>query len=371
MEGVMEVPRAAVATRGGGEAETQAALRRLAMMIAKGEPQEAVWRGVAAEAVRQFGRASAGVIRYERDGRTTLLAESSRCSPAHDRGGRLPAELPATVLRTGRFTSASDERRFTAATPVVVDGLLWGLVAVAAEQATLPPDSAQRLAGLAELVTTTVTNEQHRAELMASRARLVAASDEARRRIERDLHDGAQQFLIALALRLRMVVEMPALPPEVRTEIEDIAGELGGVLDDLRGLSRGIHPAILSKGGLRPALRALARRSTVPVVMDVGIDGRLPEPVEVAAYYVVSEVLANAAKHGHASTVEVDAATADGALHVQVRDDGIGGADMARGSGLIGLRDRIEALGGTFAVDSPLGDGTTVSCRLPIVAAVA
>lgn len=255
-----------------------------------------------------------------------------------------------------------------AATPVHVDQLLWGLLAITSPRATLPSDTEQRLAELAELAATAVGNEQRQAELMASRARLVAASDEARRRIESDLHDGAQQYLITLVLRLRSVIEMPVLLPEVRTEIEDIAGELGNVLDDLRGLSRGIHPAILSKGGLHPALRALARRSTVPVAMDVRIHHRLPEPVEVAAYYVVSEVLANAAKHGHASTVEVDAATADGTLHVQVRDDGIGGADLARGSGLIGLRDRIEALGGTFAVHSPRGAGTKVACRLPIAA---
>jgi signal transduction histidine kinase len=361
MEGVMKVPVPVGTTQ--DEVGTQAALRRLAMMIARREPHEAVLRGVAEEAARQFGPASGGVIRYERDGRTTLLAETS---PAAGWGGRLPAGLTATVLRTGRFASAPVGSRFTAAVPVHVDDLLWGLVAVASERASVPPDTEQRLADLAELVATAVTDEQRQAELRASRARLVAASDEARRRIERDLHDGAQQYLITLVLRLRSVVEMPVLLPEVRTEIEDIAAELTGVLDDLRELSRGIHPAILSRGGLRPALRALARRSPVPVVMDVRIHRRLPEPIEVGAYYVVSEVLANATKHGQASTVEVDAATSDRMLHVQVRDDGIGGADLARGSGLIGLRDRIEALGGTFAVDSPHGEGTTVSCQLPI-----
>lgn len=344
------------------DAETQSALHHLALMIAKGEPFAAVLAAVIAEAVRQFGPPStAGVISYERDGRTTVVAESAQGMP-----GRLPPGLAATVLRTGRFTSASEGSRFTAATPVHVDELLWGLLAITSQQATLPSDPEQRLAELAELVATAVGNEQRQAELIASRARLVAASDEARRRIERDLHDGAQQYLVTLMLRLRSVVEMPVLLPEVRTELEDIAAELAGVLDDLRELSRGIHPAILSKGGLRPALRALARRSSIPVVMDVRIHRRLPEPVEVGAYYVVSEVLANATKHGHASTVEVDAATSDGTLHVQVRDDGIGGADLARGSGLIGLRDRIEALGGTFAVVSTRGEGTTVSCQLPI-----
>ena len=344
------------------DAETQSALHRLALMIAKGEPFAAVQAAVTAEAVRQFGPSStAGVIRYERDGRTTVVAESTQGLPGH-----LPAGLTAAVLRTGRFTSAPVGSRLAAATPVHVDQLLWGLLAITSPRATLPSDTEQRLAELAELAATAVGNEQRQAELMASRARLVAASDEARRRIERDLHDGAQQYLITLVLRLRSVVEMPVLLPEVRSEVEDIAAELTGVLDDLRELSRGIHPAVLSKGGLRPALRALARRSSVPVVMDVRIHRRLPEPVEVGAYYVVSEVLANATKHGRASTVEVDAATSDGLLHLRVRDDGIGGADLARGSGLIGLRDRIEALGGTFTVLSPRGEGTTVSCQLPI-----
>lgn len=360
----MEPPAPAVA-RFLGEAETEAALRRLAMMIARAEPGEGVLRAVAAQVARQFGPATADVIMYEPDGRTTLVAGSTQGPPAAGWGGRLPAGLTTSVLRTGRFVSASVGSRFTAAMPVHVGDVLWGLLAVGSGQA-LPPDTEQRLADLAEIVTMTVTNEQREAELTASRARLVAASDEARRRIERDLHDGAQQFLVTLELRLRSVAETPGLLPEIRAEIEDIAAELAGGLDDLRELSRGIHPEILSKGGLRPALRALARRSAVPVDMDLRIHSRLPEPVEVAAYYVVSEVLANAMKHGRASTVEVEAETADDALHVQVRDDGVGGADLAGGSGLVGLRDRIEALGGTFSVESPHGEGTTVFCTLPM-----
>ncbi|GAA5130255.1 histidine kinase [Pseudonocardia adelaidensis] len=347
------------------EAETEAALRVVAMMIARAEPCDAVLRAVAAQAARRFGPATADVIRYERDGRTTLVADSTHGPLAAGWGSRLPAGLATSVLRTERFVSASVGSRFTAASPVHVGNVLWGLVAVGSGHA-LPTDTERRLAELAELVATAVANEQRKAELTASRARLVAASDEARRRIERDLHDGAQQFLITLELRLRSLAERPALLPGIRAEIEDIAAELSDGLDDLRELSRGIHPEILSKGGLRLALRALARRSTVPVVMDLRIHSRLPEPVEVGAYYVVSEVLANAMKHGRASTVEVEAETSDGALHVRVRDDGVGGADLARGSGLVGLRDRTEALGGSFAVDSPRGEGTTVFCRLPI-----
>jgi signal transduction histidine kinase len=218
-----------------------------------------------------------------------------------------------------------------------------------------------------ELVATAVGNAESRAEVAASRSRIVAAADQARRRIERDLHDGAQQRLLALALRLRSAAAGPVCD-DLRAETAEVAAGLVGVIDDLREISRGIHPAILSKAGLRPALRTLGRRSTVPVEMDVRIDGRLPEPVEVGAYYVVSEMLTNAAKHARASVVEVTAEAADGALRVRVRDDGVGGADLERGSGLVGLKDRIEALGGAFSINSPPGGGTTVCCELPVTA---
>jgi signal transduction histidine kinase len=217
-----------------------------------------------------------------------------------------------------------------------------------------------------DLVATAVANAQSRAELITSRARIVAASDETRRRIERDLHDGAQQGLLALALRLRFAAA-PYENEEIRTEITDVARGLLGVIDELREICRGIHPEILSRAGLRPALRALGRRSAIPVDMDVRIDGRLPEPIEVGAYYVVSEMLTNAAKHARASIVEVHAATSGGSLRVCVRDDGIGGADPLRGSGLVGLKDRTEALGGTFSIHSPAGGGTTVCCELPVL----
>jgi len=255
--------------------------------------------------------------------------------------------------------------RSAVAMPVHVNGRLWGLIAVGSGQGPPPPDAEQRMTEFTDLVATAVANAQSRAELMTSRARIVAASDEARRRIERDLHDGAQQRLVALALKLRSAA-MSAECGEVRTEVADVAAELMGVLDELREISRGIHPAILSDSGLRPALRALARRSAVPVELDVRVDGRLPEPVEVAAYYVVSEALTNAAKHARASVVQADAEITGGTLRVHVRDDGVGGAHTVRGSGLVGLRDRVEALGGAFSVHSPPGGGTTVSCALPV-----
>ena len=202
--------------------------------------------------------------------------------------------------------------------------------------------------------------------LAASRARIVAAGDQARRRIERDVHDGIQQRLVSLVLELRTAEA--AVPPEaadLRTQLDQAVDGLAGALDELRELSRGIHPAILSEGGLAPALKALARRSAIPVELDTEVAKRLPEQVEVAAYYVVSEALTNAVKHARASVVVVEVRVADGRLHVWVRDDGAGGADPDRGSGLIGLIDRVQALGGAISITSPPGDGTTLRVDLP------
>ncbi|MCW2578148.1 MAG: hypothetical protein JWR66_4178 [Modestobacter sp.] len=209
--------------------------------------------------------------------------------------------------------------------------------------------------------------EETREELTASRARIVAAGDQARRRIEHDLHDGTQQQLVALVLDTRSAeAAVPPELPELKAQLARVADGLGGALDDLRELSRGIHPAILSEGGLGAALKALARRSVVPVLLEVDIQQRLPEPVEVAAYYVVSEALTNAAKHARASVARLDARAGDGALKISVSDDGIGGADARRGSGLIGLTDRVEALSGTISVSSPAGKGTALRVELPL-----
>jgi signal transduction histidine kinase len=209
--------------------------------------------------------------------------------------------------------------------------------------------------------------EQSRAELAASRVRIVTAADETRRRIERALHDGAQQRLVSLALQLRAA--QAAAPPEadeLAQRLEGAVAEVTSVLEELRDTANGLHPAILTQSGLRPALKALARRCAVPVRLDVQVAGHLPEPVEIAAYYAVSEALTNAAKHGHASAAEVEVAADDGMLRVCVRDDGRGGADFGRGSGLVGLKDRVEALGGRIWLQSPPGAGTTVQITLPL-----
>ncbi|MDX6212947.1 MAG: hypothetical protein QOF82_2034 [Frankiales bacterium] len=363
-------------------ADTQAALRRLAMLIARGEPPEAVLAAATREALHHFGSGTARMIRYELDGTATLVANEGTSGP-HVRVGQAwegypPTGLTATVLRTGQAARVDDyhdvpggepylQEGLTSAVavPVHVNGRLWGMIAVGSEQGPLPLDTEQRMGAFTDLVATAVANAQNRAELMTSRARIVAASDEARRRIERDLHDGAQQRLLALAFRLRMVAA-PHESDEIRTELTDVGAELVSVIDELREICHGIHPAILSRAGLRPALRALGRRSAVPVRIHVQIGGRLPEPVEVGAYYVVSELLTNAAKHARASLVEVDAEASDGTLRLCVRDDGVGGADPLGGSGLVGLKDRIDALGGTLSMHSPAGGGTTVSCELPI-----
>lgn len=205
------------------------------------------------------------------------------------------------------------------------------------------------------------------AELTASRARVVAAGDEARRRIERDLHDGTQQRLVSLGLELRAAETM--VPPgseELRAKLADAAEGLADAVENLHEISRGIHPAILSKGGLGPALKALARRSIVPVELDVRVDRRLPERVEVAAYYVVSEGLTNAAKHANPSMIHVDVEATDAAVRLVVRDDGTGGAEPDKGSGLVGLRDRVEAVGGRLEVTSSPGAGTSLLATMPI-----
>jgi signal transduction histidine kinase len=209
--------------------------------------------------------------------------------------------------------------------------------------------------------------EASRAELAASRARIVTAGDETRRRIERDLHDGVQQRLVSLVLAQHRVEAM--VPPglsDLRAQLSRQADGLAGALEELQEIARGIHPAVLTQGGLVPALNALARRSAVPVELAVRVEPRLPEPVERTAYYIVSEALTNAAKHAQASTVHVAVAARDGVLVLSIRDDGRGGADPRHGSGLIGLTDRVDALAGTIQVASPVGGGTTLRVTLPI-----
>jgi signal transduction histidine kinase len=247
--------------------------------------------------------------------------------------------------------------------PIAVEGGAWGVITVNARE-ELPHDTEQRLEKFTELVSTAIANAEGKSELAASRRRIVAAADDARRRIERDLHDGIQQRLIALSFRARAMTRRP--PDELPGLAAEFSEGLKEVSDELREVSRGIHPTILTEAGLGPALRALARRSNVPIDVDVRLDERLPAPVEAAAYYIASEALTNVEKHAHANVVELIAAHDNGVLTLEVRDDGIGGVDATRGSGILGLTDRAEALGGTISISSPPRSGTTLSVRLPI-----
>jgi signal transduction histidine kinase len=251
--------------------------------------------------------------------------------------------------------------------PIHIESRLWGVIGVASRRdQSLPADTETWLAGFTELVAAAIANAEAQAALTASRARIVVAADTARHRIERDLHDGAQQRLVSLSLQLRAA--QAAVPPntgELAAELERLAEGLASALDELHEIARGIHPAALARGGLVPALTGLARRSAVPVRLDVRIDARLPEQVELAAYYVVAEALTNAAKHADADSVDVEVVAGAGVVRVCVRDDGRGGADVSRGSGLVGLKDRVETLGGRISFHSPPGAGTRVEIALP------
>jgi len=214
-----------------------------------------------------------------------------------------------------------------------------------------------------------VENAEARTELMASRARIVATADQTRRRIERDLHDGAQQRLVSLAMQLGAA--QAAVPPELAdlgAQLEAVAAGLTDALDELREIARGIHPAMLAQGGLAPALKGLARRSSLAVEVDLRIERNLPERIEVSAYYVVAEALTNATRHARATAATITVETDGGRLLITVRDEGRGGADFARGTGLVGLKDRVEALGGRMVLESSHGSGTTLRAELPIAA---
>ncbi|HTF51339.1 MAG TPA: GAF domain-containing sensor histidine kinase [Pseudonocardia sp.] len=365
-------------------ADEQAALRRVATLVARGVGPDLVFAAVAEEVGALFGADAAVIVRFEPDGEATVMGGYGfEHSQLGSRGTPDPRLAMASVQATGRAarrdvdapTSASLPEatltgvRCAVASPIVVEGWLWGAMAVGSRRDRLPQDTEQRLADFTELVATAIANAESRAELSTSRARIVAAADQTRRRIERDLHDGAQQRLVSLALQLRNA--RAGVPPELdalAAELDELAAEATGALDELREIARGIHPAVLAKGGLRAALRTLARRAPIPVHLDVRAEGRLPEHVEVSAYYVVAEALTNAAKHARASAVAVEVDAADAFLRVAVRDDGAGGADFTRGTGLVGLKDRVEALGGRISLDSPRGAGTSLRVELPLTA---
>src|ERR1700759_4434296 len=266
-----------------------------------------------------------------------------------------------------RWFGAAGPSPAAVATPVIVDGSVWGTIAAGPGDGPLPPQTDRGMAEFTELVAIAIANASSRAELAASRARIVVAGDEARRRFERNLHDSVQQRLVSLALRLRRAERrMSPDQPELKAALAESVEELNAATEEVREIAQGIHPAILTQGGLAPALRTLARRSLISVEVTVDSEDRLPEPVEVAAYYVAAEALTNTAKHGAASRASVAVERDDGLIRVRITDDGVGGADPSTGSGLTGLRDRVEALGGSLTVRSPRGRGPSLDVRLPL-----
>jgi signal transduction histidine kinase len=369
--------------------EEQRALRRIATLVARGVPPSEVFAAVASEVGRVLGADHTNIVRYEPDNTATVVGYWSDphapkvMPPPLD--GHWPVEdgtVTGAVLTTGRPARITDYEHATSAVgswahsmgircvagcPVNVEGNIWGAMTMYSLVTEIPPGTEDRLLDFMELVATAVANAQSRSDLLASRARVVAAADESRRRIERDLHDGAQQQLVTLGLKLRTA--QTAVAPcqeELKKQLTSTAQGLTSVMENLREISRGLVPAILTRGGLHPALRSLARRSPVPVKLNVRACRRLPEPIQVAIYYTVSEALTNVAKYAHASAVDVHLTMQDTTVRLSIHDDGVGGAHIGGGSGLVGLRDRIEALGGRIDIDSPVGGGTSLLSDIPV-----
>ena len=372
--------------------EEQAALRRVATLVARAASPQEVFAAVTAEVRRVLGAFDTNMVRYDADGAVTLLAASRGADSVSSLGVGARASLgghnvttlvfqtqrsarmddyadasgPVYELVHGREQRLGRGPRSAVGVPISVAGRLWGVMVVSSVSEPLPADTEARLTGFTELAAIAVANTEAQAALTASRARVIAAADEARRRIERDLHDGAQQRLVSLALLLRAA--RASLPPEFDAQLDHAVAEAASALNEVQEIARGIHPAILAERGLASVLKTLARRSPIPVDLRVQVNERLPEPVEVSAYYVIAEALTNAAKHARASAARVLIEVVGDDLLLEVRDDGTGGADFRRGTGLAGLKDRVEALGGRIILDSPRGAGTSLRVELPLIA---
>lgn len=368
-------------------AEEQSALRRVATLVARAVAPTEVWDAVVAEVDELLGPDLSILLRYEPDGGATVVAARSRLGMKPEPGtaytGEAEAEsesVAAAVMRTGsaarghgRGDASSPAAplrelgmRSEVGAPIVVDGRLWGVVVAAWARGRSPPGAEGRIAEFTELVATAIANADSRAALTASRARVVATADETRRRIERDLHDGAQQRLVHTIISLKLARRELAEDDAAAAELLDDALEQAERANaQLRELVQGILPAALTRGGLRSGIERLAARAPVPISADVTAE-RLPSALEATAYFIVSEALTNAVKHADASRVELRAWVEDGALHLEVRDDGVGGAQLDGGSGLLGLQDRAGALNGDLHVHSPPGGGTLIAVRLPV-----
>jgi signal transduction histidine kinase len=368
--------------------DEQAALRRLATLVAHGAPPDEIFGAVAREVGQILETRNTVVMRYEPDATVTTVGVWNTGPVATmPLGSRFPLEkgtLAELVARTkapgridaiqatvgaGEFFTALRNMGLDSAVgcPITVGRRLWGAVAAGSTSESLPEDIEKRMLGFTDLVATAIANADSHAKLQASRARVLAAADATRRLIERDLHDGTQQRLVSLLLELRAMETMvPAELEELRGLLSHTTQVLDGAIEDLRGIARGLHPALLSRRGLEPAIKALARCSTVPVELNIRADRPLAERFEATTYHIVSEALTNAAEHADATLVHVDLTVKDATIRLSIRDDGNGGADPDRGSGLLNIRDRVEALGGTLEITSPVAGGTSLLAEVPI-----
>jgi PAS domain S-box-containing protein len=365
-------------------ADEQAALRRIATLVAQGAESHVVFDAVCEETGRLLGATSVNLARFTPDGFNMTMAGWSLRSVHVPTASRLPLDgdtINAVVRRTaapGRFDSyegASGELaallrrlgiRSEVGAPVVVEGEVWGaLIAGTDEPEPLPAGTEHRLASFADLIATAVSNATARSELIASRARIVAAADEQRRRVVRDLHDGAQQRLVHAVMTLQLAHGRGDAPPELGRLVGQALDETRAAIDELRELAHGIHPALLAHRGLAAAVEALADRAPVPVHVDIP-ERRYPASVESAAYFVAAEALTNVAKYARASTARITATHSADRLVLAIEDDGAGGANPSPGSGLSGLQDRLAALDGTLSVDSPPGAGTRIRAEIRV-----
>jgi signal transduction histidine kinase len=368
--------------------EEQGALRRIATLIARGVSPAEIFTAVAGELGRIQGLEYAVVNRFDPALIATAVGHwtspgAPDIMPPVD--GHWPVEdssAAAEIIRTGLparvntdestsmigIWSRSHGVRYVVGCPITVSGQLWGMIAVFSLDDRPPPeDTEERLVEFVELLATAIANAENRNELLASSARIVAASDEARRRIERNLNTGPQRRLTSLGEELRETrATIEPCQEHLREQLTKAVKGLDNVLDDLREISRGLHPATLSRSGLRRALEALTQRSEVPAELNVRVDRPLPDHIQVAIYYTVSEALTNVAKYSHAAVVHINLTLDGTTLKLRVNDNGVGGADPTRGSGLAGLKDRIESLGGTIKVISPTGGGTSLLVDVPV-----
>jgi signal transduction histidine kinase len=355
----------------------QSALRRVATLIAAGRSQDEVLAAVTSEVGTLFDATNVELVRWEGvHDEVAIVAGWGRDGTPVEPGSLVhppPQGAVIRVLETG-FASRSQEGRLepivssTVAAPVIVNGSLVGALSAHREHGDVfAAGSEIRLRSFADLAAQAVANERAQADLRSSRARIVRTADETRQRLERNLHDGAQQRLVSVSIALRLGTSMlPGAPEEARTLLVSASEELTQALQELRDLARGLHPSILTDRGLGPALEALAGRAPVPVELANGLDVTLPRDVEAALYYVVSESLTNVAKYAAATAANVRLHCTERAARVEVADNGLGGADPARGSGLRGLIDRVEALGGRLGIESPAQGGTRVWAELPL-----